>query len=138
MQNKKLIVLIVLGIVAIFSLIYGIVASPKTRRSPQTTESDIQAERKVSLTEKSFLTQRIAKRTKFTSWGRNPFLPKSVIPVASGLTGILWDKENPKVIINDQVVGIGDKVDGKTVIDIKQDKVILNDGTKDIELRLNQ
>ena len=138
-QNKKLIILAILGVLAIFSLIYGIVASPKTRRSPQTTESDIQAERKVPLAEKPILTQRIAKRTNYASWGRNPFtLQETSSKAFKGLIldGIMWDKEKPIAIINNNIVQIGNNVSGNIVVDIKQDKVILNDGAKDFELKL--
>lgn len=141
MHNKKLIILAVLGVLAIFSLIYGIVASPKTRRSPQTTESDIQTAGKVSLTEKPILTQRVAKKTNYASWGRNPFtLQKTSSKAFKGLIleGIMWDKEKPLAIINGQIVKIGDKVSQNTVVDIKQDKVILDDGTKEFELKLGQ
>jgi len=137
MHNKKLIILAILGTLAVFSLFYGIFTPPKIRRPPQVKESDIQLERKVPLSEEPILTKRVAKRTNYASWGRNPFTPKA-ISTATGLTGILWDDKIPKAIINDNVMGIGDKVDGKTVIDIQRDKVILNDGSKNFELRLGE
>jgi len=75
-------------------------------------------------------------RTSYEDWGRNPFvLHVQQALEAIRLQGIIWDKENPTAIIGDNIVGIGDKIDSKTVVDIKQDHVILNDGTKDIELR---
>ena len=52
------------------------------------------------------------------------------------LTGILWDKNIPKVIIKHTIVKIGDTIDDKKVICINEDSVILNDGTKDLELKL--
>lgn len=141
MQNKKLMVLAVLGMLAIFSLIYGIVASPKTRRSPQTTAPDIQTEGKVFLTEKPILTQRVAKRTNYVSWGRNPFtLQKTSSKAFKGLIldGIMWSEEKPMAVINGNIVKIGDTVSQNTVVDIKQEKVILNDGIKDFELQLGR
>ena len=140
MQNKKLIILAVLGVLAIFSLFYGIFTPSKTRRPPQVRESDIQPERKVSLAGKPILTQRVAKRTNYTTWSRNPFtLQKTSSKAFKGLIldGIMWDKEKPLAIINGRIVKIGDTVSGNTVVDIKQDKVILNDGVADFELRLN-
>lgn len=77
-----------------------------------------------------------AKKTKFTSWGRNPFLPKGSSSAASDLAGILWDEKSPKAIIGGIVVGIGDRVGGNTVVDIQKDRVILNDGAKDFEVGL--
>ena len=137
MQNKKLIILIVLGIAAVFSLIYGIVAPAKTRKNMPLGQEAIHQGEKIESQNIVLSPQRRAKKTKFSSWGRNPFLPKSAT-AESGLTGIIWNEDNPKAIINDEIVAIGDKIDGKTVIDIKQDRIILNDGTKEFDLRLNQ
>lgn len=141
MRNKKLITLVVLGILAIFSLFYGIVTSSKTKRPPQAKESDIQPVREVSLTGEPIFIQRVTKRTSYTSWGRSPFtLQKTSSGALKGLIlgGIMWDKEKPLVIINDTIVKIGDKVSGNIVVDIKQDKVILNDGTRDFELLMRR
>ena len=71
---------------------------------------------------------------------RDPF---SVAPVASlraashglYLNGIAWDKEKPIAIINESILGVGDRVDSYIVVEIKQDRVILNDGTSDVELK---
>ena len=54
------------------------------------------------------------------------------------INGILWDKKNPLAIINEEIVKVGDKIDSNTVVGIEQDRVILNDGSKDIELLLGQ
>jgi hypothetical protein len=51
------------------------------------------------------------------------------------LNAILWDKDRSLAVINHNVVKKGDKAGHYTVIDIKADRVILNDGTKDIELK---
>ncbi|MFA4842480.1 MAG: hypothetical protein WC658_01425, partial [Candidatus Omnitrophota bacterium] len=129
----------ILGLLAIFSLIYGIVTPSKTRRQSQARESDIQSVRKVSLTGEPISTQRVAKRTNYTSWGRNPFtLHKTSSKAFKGLIldGIMWDKEKPMAIINGKIVKIGDNVSGNIVVYIKQDRVILNDGAKDFEVRV--
>lgn len=52
--------------------------------------------------------------------------------------GIVWDKQRAMVIINNQIIGVGDQVEGNTVVEIKDNSVILNDGIKDFELRLGQ
>ena len=48
----------------------------------------------------------------------------------------MWDKEKPIAIINGEIIKVGDNVGGNIVVDIKQDRVILNDGAKDFELKL--
>ncbi|MCX5696989.1 MAG: hypothetical protein NTU54_03315 [Candidatus Omnitrophica bacterium] len=54
------------------------------------------------------------------------------------LRGVFLDKKVPLAIINDKVVAVGDKIGRNAVTDIKEDVVVLNDGSKDFELRLNQ
>lgn len=71
---------------------------------------------------------------------RDPF---TVAPVASlrttshglYLNGIAWDKEKPIAIINESILSVGDRVDGYIVVEIKEDRVLLNDGNSDFELK---
>ena len=64
--------------------------------------------------------------------------PEVTIKEFTGLSlnGIVWDEENPKAIINGAIIGIGDKLGVNTIVDIKKDRVILNDGAADFELIL--
>jgi hypothetical protein len=52
------------------------------------------------------------------------------------LKGISWDNVSPLAIINDEVVRVGDNIGGRKVIEIKEDRVILNDGKGNLELKL--
>jgi len=137
MQNKKLIVLAVSVIAAIASLIYGINAPPKTKYRVQTAPSSL--EERIEMAKRAISVKREAKRTEYETWGRNPFAPE-IAPkeeiVRLTLNGILWDEAYPSAILNNSVVKIGDVVAGNTVVDIGPDKVMLNDGTDDFELRL--
>lgn len=82
---------------------------------------------------------------------RDPFVPlvdKKGRPVAVleggiqfkisdlSLEGIIWDETKPLAIINDQVVGCGDKVSGVTVVKIERDKVILNYQNESFDLKM--
>jgi len=73
---------------------------------------------------------------------RDPFVAGPAEQVeevsVSGLTlsAIIWDKDNPIAIINEKISKIGDKIGTNKIVEIKQDRVILNDGTKDFELKL--
>lgn len=81
------------------------------------------------------------KRSAYEGWGRNPFTAgreDASSPSALALGGIVYDKKDSYVIINDQLLHVGDQVNGSKVIDIGPERVILNDGSKDIELRLEQ
>ncbi|MEA3560853.1 MAG: hypothetical protein U9R31_03685 [Candidatus Omnitrophota bacterium] len=67
-----------------------------------------------------------------------PIGPKEVSSFSLHLTGIIWDKKNPKAIINGIIVKVGDDLGGNRITDIKQDKVILNNDRRYFELRLGQ
>lgn len=86
-------------------------------------------------------TKRRAVRSKYAAWKRSPFVPTGTPggePSTISLRGIMWNKTNPKAMFGDAIAGKGDKVGNSTVVDIKKDRVIINDGTKDIELRINR
>ncbi len=75
-------------------------------------------------------------RSSYSGWGRNPFDIYAERSQTSILSGILWDRGNPQAMINGEIVGIGAKAGLYTVVDIQQDRAILNDGTKDFEVML--
>lgn len=141
MKNKKVIILIILGIVALFSLIYGISTPAGGRRSVSvsTTPEVTRQSESAQVPGRTLGIKRRAKRTKFASWSRSPFIPKGIPGAPSSglnLKGIMWNEKNPKAMIGDAIVGKGDKIGGNTVIEAKKDRVILNDGTKDFEIKL--
>ena len=41
------------------------------------------------------------------------------------LTGIIWDKDRPLAIINEKLIGLNDKINGSTIIDITKETVVL-------------
>lgn len=80
-------------------------------------------------------------------WKRCPFSGRiysgyspPVQSSSAGLTlsGIIWDNERPTAIINDKIVSTGANIAGYTVIEIKSDKVILSDGSRDFEIKVGQ
>lgn len=136
LKNKKLILLIVLSVAAFFSLLYGIV-TPSSVKRQAVTANELEPGGALPVADKVALFERTARRTDYVSWGRNPFMLKeaAVSVKRFKLNGIAWDPVSPRAVINDQIVGIGDKIDGNTVVEIKTDRVILNDGLNDFELR---
>ena len=141
MQNKKVIILIALGMVAFISLMYGVSAKPKWQKSADNQGAVIKNTGGTASPENVVgQVKRHATRTKFNSWKRSPFIPKGTAGTAYSklvLNGILASGKGFKAMIGDSVVGKGDKVEGNTVVEVKPDRVILNDGTKDFELKLN-
>lgn len=75
-------------------------------------------------------------------WGRDPFLLDTSNAKEQGmeelvLNGIMPDKQNPYAIINNEIVKLGDKADGMTVIEINENSVVLDENGKRHTLELN-
>ena len=74
-------------------------------------------------------------KTVYMQWGQNPFMFKRA-PKVLNLEGIMWDKKNPKAIINGDIFGIGETVESKIIVDIRPSSVIIKgDDGKEIELK---
>jgi len=141
MQNKKIIVLIILGIIAVISLFYGMFTPSKARRNIILKQTSTPQGLTVTTERGIVYLNRNAKKTAYSSWSRDPFSATSTPVKGYGgptLDGIMWDKEKPMAIINNNILKIGDKIDGNTIVEIKQDRVILSDGSKNIELLLGR
>jgi type II secretory pathway component PulC len=128
-ERNKLIILLILSVFAIFSIYNGITKSSKTKRKESSFKIDF---------EKKDRDFKGRKKTVYSQWGRSPFLPSEYIKKTTSLVlnGILWDRDNPQAVINGKIVKVGSKIDSKEVIEIKEDRVILSDGTKIFELKL--
>jgi len=75
-------------------------------------------------------------------WGRDPFLLETANIQEQGtedlaLSGIMPDKQDPYAIINGEVVKLGDKVAGMTVIEINENNVVLDENGQRHTLELN-
>jgi hypothetical protein len=141
MNNKKLIVLIVLAVLAVLSIVYGLVKS--SRETARMPEKLVESSNKAAAVNKvsTVLPSTPPVRSAYSSWGRNPFaLPGERYASLEDLRleGVLSDKNKFSAIINDRVVIIGEEIEGNTVVDIRADRVILSDGQKEFELKLNQ
>ena len=136
--TPKLKILAVLIFLAVVSLIYGILA-PARQRGGKAPNPDVRESGAPSQSQAALSTLvRKARGIGYTTWGRSPFMPKTeavVTPTKLILAGIAWDDENPKAVINDEIVGAGDKVGGNTVVSIQKDRVIMSDGSSEFELR---
>ncbi|MBU1853792.1 MAG: hypothetical protein KJ957_07105 [Candidatus Omnitrophica bacterium] len=73
-------------------------------------------------------------------WGRDPFfLGPSMGATLEGLilNGIVWDKDTPYAIINNNVVEVGEILGGVTIIEINQNSVVLEQEEETYTLKLN-
>ena len=73
---------------------------------------------------------------------RDPFtkmaMASSEGPQPLYLKGIFYDENNVSALINDEIVEIGSKIGENVVVDIKKDRVILNDGKQNFELKMER
>lgn len=75
-------------------------------------------------------------------WGRDPFFPSASMISSSDLggvvlNGIVWDKENPYAIINDDVVKVGDTIGDIGIVEINEKSVTVEQDGKKYTLELN-
>ena len=139
MKDKKVVIAIILCIGALISLIYGITAGPRTKRKVSPGLEAASTDETICSSKYIVPAERRSATTDFATWGRNPFVPKAAPEIKGSdiiLDGIMWDKENPKAIINNAIVGIGDEIKGNRIIEIEKESVTLNDGTEDFTLSL--
>ncbi|MDP2929661.1 MAG: hypothetical protein Q8O01_06355 [Candidatus Omnitrophota bacterium] len=136
MPNKKVIALIVLTVLAVISLIYGVTASPKSR----VKDISVSEGRAVTPSSSVIPIRRRAGRSQFKSWKKSPFVSNKVKPAAPKLvlSGIIWNNTKPRAMIGSAIVVKGDTIGENKVVEIKQDRVILNDGAKDFELKMEK
>ncbi|MFH1360213.1 MAG: hypothetical protein ABIJ41_04150 [Candidatus Omnitrophota bacterium] len=85
------------------------------------------------------LYSRLEEETNNLQINRDPFFKKPQASTQESglqLNGIAWEKGDPKAIINNKIVEIGSEINGHTVVNIKKDRVILNNGIRNIEILL--
>ena len=76
-------------------------------------------------------------RTAHETWGQNPFMLKRT-PKAIYVEGIMYDDKSPKAIINGEILGIGDTIEGKLILDIKAKSVTVDGDAGEIVIQLHQ
>ncbi len=71
-------------------------------------------------------------------WSRDPFIRGGASGQMSGLSlsGILWSVKAPMAIINGQMAHVGDELEGYRVLEIRQDRVAVSDGTETLQLTI--
>jgi len=138
-----LMALIVLGAVALISLIYGIVTPSKMRQRAQAARKEAADVPRPAVEPIKVLVaeERYPKRGSYSEWGKSPFVMShesqdKLTRSALVLGGIAWDAISPKAVINDSIVVVGDEIEGRKVVAIHPGNVILTDGEKEIQLGL--
>ena len=133
MSRKKLGIFLTLGLLGVLFL-FWVFKTPFQPRKEQTLTRTTETEQIVSPSDKREVGRL---KSSYSSWGRNPFIPAGQREsFGLSLKGIIWDEEEPFAIINEKIVRKGDEIEGKKVIEIERDKVIMNDGKSNFELKL--
>ena len=143
MDKKKIEIIItgILVIILVFSVSFSMRSIRRRTRKAAPIEGIVELERidlAVPLARK--VTSQIEKRYTTTKWSRDPF-SKYVATIEGTLDdlrleGIIWDEENPYVVINGKITVVGEKIGKYEIINILKQKVILSDGINDFELNL--
>lgn len=89
--------------------------------------------------EATLISKRIFKEEDL-DWKRCPFSGRNYSQQESIedflISGIIWDEENPKTIINGEILNEGETIGGFVIEKIEKQKVILSNGTKTVELHI--
>ena len=83
----------------------------------------------------------LEEQTRGLGVGRDPFTLRMISSKSvkgESLSGIIWDDDVPMAVINGQILTVGDSIGGNTLVDIKEESVVLSDGTNQYELKLGQ
>ncbi|MDP3804529.1 MAG: hypothetical protein Q8Q87_03135 [Candidatus Omnitrophota bacterium] len=132
-MDKKKIILGLLTVIAIFVWVRGLHTGSRSKAKFVMDKEEAFPSIDFQKRQKS--------RTSYEAWGRNPFtvtIGPSSESFELKLGGITYDAKGRCALINDKIVHVGEKVGDYRVIGINQDKVIVSDGAKDIELRLER
>lgn len=141
MKKKDMIQLVITGflVVILIFLIWNM--KNKQHRTLPLVQADVSQRSGVSVSDISDQTMfaRLEGEAKKIQLKRDPFFfaPEESAP-GLYLNGIAWDEQAPRAIINNEIFQVGGKVNGNTIVDIKESKVILNDGKNDFELTLDE
>jgi len=130
--------------VLVFAGSRGINKPKKTQGLPAGSRGKLEKETGFLKNKEGGLFQELDSQSRDLNLSRDPFssLPATAEKISGRggliLSGIIWDKDKPSAIINNSIVELGDTVSGNIVVDIRQDRVILNDGSNTFELKLGR
>lgn len=141
MAHKKVVIVSALAVLAVSFFAVFIVLKWRSAAPAAAGKKDAARYELTEMAAKSAGAKRRPARTKYTSLGRDPFVPKGTPGARSldyNLEGIMWSEKDPKAMVSGAIVHKGDRIGDSTVVEVKKTAVILNDGTKDFELTLKQ
>ena len=148
MVKKRIILLVALLVLLALIIVFRKSTQRKAKVAPLFEAPSMTEEKKPPpAPEEAFAPVEIRRVKGSISWGRDPFLsplvkgvPEEGVPKAGALilTGIVCDEKGAQAIIGDYIVNVGDIINGKRVISIKKNKVVLMKGKERETLKLEE
>ena len=143
--KKEIIEFGITGFLVIFLLFLSVNAAYRISKAKKPKRVEQMQSEKAQIAENAKVGQEtlyaaLEKESRSFELVRDPFTgifigsPKNATEVT--LNGILWGKGEAFAIINGNIVKRGEQVGPKTVIEIRQDRVVLSDGSTLTELLL--
>jgi len=153
-DKKELLITVFLIIVFIFIFAGFLSKLARSRRAPSYIAGPVVKKQKISPSTEGIFKRKVIISEEFSrkveavssalSVGRDPFSPATVkTKDASGgsglvLQGISWSEAQPVAVINELSLKEGDSIKDYQVKKINKENVILNNGSRDLELGLPQ
>lgn len=135
--SKERIQLVVIGILAVVLVLACVRTYMQMQSKKMKRGAGAAAVQSVSADQTAPLYVTLAEEAGQISIERDPFFPVPKVSASSiVLNGILWDEVKPTAIINNEIVQVGQSVNGKVVVGIWKDKVILSDGSNEVDLKM--
>ncbi len=148
MVKKRIILLVALLVLLALIIVFRKSTQRKAKVAPLLEAPPMTEEKKTPpAAEEAFAPLEIRRVKGLISWGRDPFLsplvkgvPGEGVPKMGALilTGIVRDEKGAQAIIGDYIVNVGDIINGKKVISIKKNKVVLIKGKERETLKLEE
>jgi len=148
MTKKRIVLLVALLVLLVFLIVLRKPRRQRVKVASLLEAPSVTEEKKAPpAPEEAFAPLEIKRVKGPISWGRDPFLSPLVKEVSEEgtpkvgaliLTGIVRDEEGVQAIIGDYIVNVGDIINGKKVISIKKNKVVLIKGKERETLKLEE
>lgn len=148
MVKKRIVLLVALLVLFVFLVVLRKPRRQRAKVAPLLEAPSVTEEKKAPpAPEEAFIPQEIRRVKGPISWGRDPFLsplikvvPEEGVPKVRALilTGIVRDEKGVQAIIGDYIVNVGDIINGKRVVSIKKNKVVLIKGKERETLDLEE
>jgi len=140
-KQKQIIIIAVLILVLVVAWVNAFLSIKKRAVKKKAISQTAAVVPAAESTQQVSVAQPVYPKESHLEWLRCPFSGKFYTGYKGeasdlNLAGILWDKEKPQAIINNEVVGVGSNVGAYSVVEIRQYSVFITDGSDVFELKL--